>query len=368
MCKVPPVSQTSRRSLRAALVALCLALGVALCSGASAQSIAYLEPTLIGLTVPTISHNRSGAAYNGSVFRDGTSASTAFWDDVLLTSLSFGTVKRRAGGAVTFNAARGDIQGVQAARVRDYVGTGVNVDYGYYDDNVDGNSDPITKSGVLAPGTNPEGYRESTSASIQNRAIARALGDLSITEGYDTEDGSTGAPVTASVDLLFQKGIRDNNASADNQPELVFFERGANSQYRIQLIIGGTWDNPTLATKYVDVDSSNSSQAWNSGEYILTHEIADGNPSASGQELAISGFDLSDFGLTTNDAVYGVRITSLNSSGVDIFGAFATGTSSSQWVTVPPSLLPTSNTPEPPVRSVLLVGGVACLVLRRWRK
>jgi hypothetical protein len=274
---------------------------------------------------------------NGS--RNGLSAANAFVDDAVLVTLVF------PGGS--YSAGQGKFRAVKWARVLSGA-AGVNAEYGDLDNGADGNPNPFVTAGIVAEGVPvPLATQESVDPAIQNPAIAAAFGSLSLVQGVDGEG------TDYVIDLIFQDGILDNSSAADTAPELAFFERGVNSSFRVTLILGGTPQNPVLHPVSVDVLFS---QMWASGVWIDTAEIG------GGQQLGVVGLDLNDFSLPANTPVYGVRITSINGTGADLYGNFLAALNTNQFVPLPDEL----NVPEPATMPLMAVALVAIgLGLRR---
>ena len=293
---------------------------------------APLKPTSLTWTVPAGSNNTG---------LDGTSTKP-YKDDVLLETLVF--------NGFTYERSESSFVRVLRAMVltnRD----AINAEYGDLDSNSDGNATPFVKAGIIPEGTAlPDATRESVDPAIQDAAIAHAFDSFSLVEGVDGEGANY------SMRLIFDKGIVDNSLEADFLPELVFFERGSNSSFSIRAIIGGTWDAPTYAPLTVSILTTN---LWASNLYIDTIEIG------SGQRLGVAGIDLNDFWTAGNapEAVFGYELTSLNSSGADVYGQFMSAESWRQFVNLPDGLA----IPEP--GSIALFGlGFGVLVLRRRKR
>lgn len=270
----------------------------------------------------TFTYSRTGTAT--SLTSTQTGASTAFVDDVLLRSITFAGVTFQRNS--TYNI-------VEAVRVRVTSGrANINAEFGDQDlannGGSDGNPNPFVSAGVATTGTNLSGetnaIRESQDPYIQDRALSAAFNSLSISQGTDGE-------AAHAYRLTFDQGIVDNNNATDNVPELIFFERGSNSAFSLRAITGGTFDAPTFAPTTVSV-AGNTATETPSGVFIDTSET----PTA--QQLGVVGIDLNEFGLTAGQAIYGFDLTTDN-TGADIYGNFATGTTS-QFRTTPAALVP----------------------------
>ena len=220
---------------------------------------AVLKPTSVNFTVPTNSQNGT---------RNGNSAGQAYVDDVLLNNITFGGTTFRSNS----NINNSQFRAVERVNVRSSGASNVNAEFGDNDTGSDGNPNPFVSAGKSAEGVPvPENIRESTDPSIQSSSIKAAYNSLSVSQGVDGEGPEY------NLQLIFQNGVTDNSSTADQVPELVFFERG----------------------KFID-----------------TIEVD------SGQELGVVGIDLNDFGLAANQVLYGVSVTSINGSGADLYGQF----------------------------------------------
>ncbi len=291
---------------------------------------AIIQPNSIAVSVPSGSN-------------DPTSPYT---DDVLLDQLVFGSVRyRRLDNA---------LRAVMYAKVY-YQRTGVNADFGDNDDGDDGNPNPFVAAGLISPTeTLTDALRESTVPSIQDAAIRAALATFSLSQGVDGENTDYG------IDLLFSQGVRDDRPNrSDRTPELVFFERGANSSFTVRAILGGTLDNPLVS----DAITISSTMLWQTSFQINTIEIDEG------QALGAIAIDASDFTLNGvsigNAIVYGVRITSTDTSGADIFGVFALSNNPNRFSDLPAGM----GVPEPAPAATLALGlGLLALcAIRRKR-
>lgn len=310
---------------RLLLVSLPLALAPCLLCGQGVIDIVDLD-----FSVPLDGNNGT---------RDGSSASQAFVDDILLEKISILT----GSGLEEFVVADGEVVVGQAAYVRSGAQY-VNAEFGDLDDGADGNPNPFVEIGIVAEGDPVSSMvSESTDPAIQGPAISAAVSSYSLVQGVDGE----GPPFT--FDVIFSQGVLDNNDAADAIPEFVLLERGLNSAYSLRAIIGGTVENPIYSDS-VDVPVS-AQQA--TGIWIDTNEIG------GGQQLASYGVDASSFGIDPGTAIYGLSITSTGSGGADITAQFITAQNVSQLVPVLPSL------PEPSSVVLLLVG--SCIFLRRNR-
>jgi len=266
-----------------------------------------LFPNGVTTTVPAGSNNTG----------NGSSVGQAFTDDVLLDTITFGGTTFNSASNLRFVRRVGVVSGRN----------NINAEFGDDDDASDGDTNPFVKAGVAAETDDLTGnnnpIRESTDPAIQDPAIREAFNSLSLNEGIDGEGG------LFSFDLIFTDGLTDSNSAVDAVPELVFFERGDNSDFRLQAIVGGTFDAPVFAPKTVEVDSD---PLANTGIFINTTEIN------NGQELAAYGLDLNDFFVGPPQTVFGVRTIAFNNTGPDLYGAFISATDTDQFVPVPPDL------------------------------
>lgn len=288
---------------------------------------AAVSITGITFTVPSSGNNGTLA---------GTSASTAFVDDIFLDSISYD-----AGGGATgqFDVSSGEVIVGQAAIVRSGASF-VNAEFGDQDTNDDGNPNPFFDLGIGSYDLPvPSSISESTDPAIQNAAITNAVASYSLTQGVDGEGPAF------TFDVIFENGVLDNDAGSDLVPELVFLERGFNSSYSLRAIIGGTQDNPIYSSSV----SVSVSDQQGTGIYINTNEIG------SGQQLAAYGIDASDFGLTAGQAIFGVSITSTGGTGADITAQFITAASPDLIEELPPEL-DNPAVPEPSGVLLLLLG------------
>jgi len=266
----------------------------------STAAVAAQQPDRLRFSVPGGTNNASGAQIFDCSRSGGNldcPVTSDFTDDILLEEIEF--------GGTTFSASAGEIVPGAASRVIDEdVSGSVNAEYGDDDDDSDGDDDPFSKSG------NPGADQESTDPSIRDPAIQAAFSNLSVSEGVDGEGQNY------TLRFAFDKGVIDNDPGPDNQPEVIFFERGLNSDTRIQLITGGTFENPELS----DVLVISRGELIDSGISIDTVEIG------GGQALGVVGVDLSEFSGggfdPATDAVFGMDFGSAG-GGADLFGGIA---------------------------------------------
>jgi len=279
---------------------------------AAESQAALVLPTAITVSEPAGSNNPANGAYT---------------DDVFLASLTF--------PGVVFSS------GASFSAVRDFVvlegRQNINAEWGDADDGADGDDNPFIKAG-LDPAD-----QESIVPSIQEPALINAFNSLSLSEMSDGE-GENGA---LAFKVLFQAGLMDNDPSSlDAVPELVFFERDMNDSFDIEVIVGGTFDDPL----YSDPFSVNSGDFWPSDISVNTTEIGDA------QEIGVAGIDLNDFGLGAGAIAYGFRLT-VTAGGPDLNGFFLSTDDPANF------LPPLDATPMPLPSSLLLMlvglGGIA---------
>lgn len=272
---------------------------------------------------------------SNNVGRNGISAASAFVDDIILDTITF--------SGVTFSRTQGALSYAQQATVtsgREYI----NAEYGDSDTGSDANPNPYVAAGIISEGTPlSNSTRESTDPAIQDRAITAAFNSLSLAQGIDGESAASYA-----YQAIFQQGIVDNNLTVDSVPEIVFFERGVDADFTVQVITGGTFALPIFAPTTITVARANLTP---SGFFIDTIEIP------TGEQLGVVGFDLNDFGLIADEVIYGVSVTSINNSGADIYGQVLTAENTSQFRPVPSALSETA-VPEPAtiVSSIMALG------------
>lgn len=297
----------------------------------------YLAPSRVDVVSPSGTYNGTLNSANPAETRNGSSPSRAYVDDILLDRITF------SGG--DFQSS--DIVTVQEARVT-AANENVNAEFGDLDNGRDNNPNPFVSANLANEGAAISlATQESTDPNIQNPAIRASFNTLSLSQGVDGEDAAN-----YSYNLIFQQGIVDNNSAVDQTPELVLFERGRNSDFSVQAITGGTSDSPTFSSNTISVARGNMAAT---GIYIDTSEIG------NGQELGVVGFDLNDFGsLATinapgNNTLYGIRVTSLNNSGADMYGQFLTAQNTSNLRPVPRQLVPFNFSP-----------GLGILALGAW--
>jgi hypothetical protein len=311
--------------------------------GLLAVCILVAAPLQAGLA---IFQSMVAAPLPGSNDFDG---SDGYSDDIILNQLQFQ-------GALFTNPA-GQFRSVQHATVvsgREYA----NAEYGDHDDGADGNPHPYVSAGIVNEGETPsDTLRQSTNPAIQDPAIAAAFNGFSLSQGVDGENQNY------TIDLIFDDGISDDNSGAsDTVPELIFFERGLNSDIEVQLIIGGTIDSPILSPLSQSVYEPGTGGGVY--EFAATGYSIDTIEIGGGQELGVAGLDLSDFFTGPVQPAYGVRFTSIG-GGADVYGMFLSALNpSTQFEPVPPGLTPV---PEPGTYALVAVGLIALGLIRRRR-
>ena len=219
-----------------------------------------------------------------------TDTTSPFTDDVLLESLRFGTTTYDGTGGA-FSVARR----FEVLTGRDQI----NAEWGDTDTAADGDPDPFTKAGF------PAGDQETTDPAVQDQTLLNAFNSRSLSEITDGEGQSR-----AAFKVLFEQSLAFDDVGGDGLPDLVFFERGRNDVFEVELITGGSFANPTLSAP-LTIDSAEFSDA----EFAVnTLEIG------NAQTMGVGGLDLSDFGLGPGDSAFGFRLTT--DDGPDLGGFF----------------------------------------------
>ena len=263
-----------------------------------------------------------GTSGTGSALTSSQTATTAFVDDIILNSITFGS----GATATTINAATGLRPGLSNSRGSGAVVTAgrnlISATYGDSDTDTDGNPNPFVTSGnpTIAYTATPN-----QTPSVQDTAIQAAYSSLSLSQGISSPGQGGGAGLNDyTFKLLFENGIVDNSSAVDNIPELIIFERGTvgstQSDYTVRAITGGTFANPTFSNGVQVLRGAQTP----SGIFINTAD------STAAEQINFAGIDLNDFGITANEVVYGIEFTSNNGSGADIFGLALTAASPTQ--------------------------------------
>ncbi|WP_210529947.1 exosortase-dependent surface protein XDP2 [Rubellimicrobium arenae] len=296
-----------------------------------AYPVTEASATVIQPTAVTVSRPAGSAA--------PTNNGTAYSDDVLLESVTFGS--GTISGSASFSAVR---------RFEVLTGrTNINAEFGDNDTAADGDPNPFVKAGLVSAGqTVSATLQESTDPAIQDTALLNVFNSRSLSEMSDGESGAF------SFKLLFENGLRDDNPFAfDDTPELLFVERGGNDpNIQIEAIIGGTFENPIYSSAYI----FGSTSFWKSPISVDTVEI--GGP----QVLTFGGIDLNDLKLGSDAVVYGLRVTALN-GGADLNGMFLSAADPSRFLS-PLDQQPAS-VPLPASMPLLLCATGALALLRR---
>lgn len=299
-------------------------VGLALLQSCASAFAATISITSITTELPT------GTQTTGT----GTAANP-YTDDLLISTIT--------AGGVTFSRDLGQIVRGNNAFVRSFASS-VNAEFGDDDDGSDGDPNPFVAAGLLNEGDLlTSQLRESTDPSIQNPSISAAVNSFSLSQGVDGEGSDY------VLDILFELGVNDNAAGLDPVAEFLIFERGMNSDVRLQAIVGGTPENPTVLNTTFDILRGDFT---GTGIHIDTIEIG------SSQQLGAAAIDLDDLGVASGQQVFGLRITSLNGSGADIPALFALA-QNPVTQTSPPL------TPEPTTPVLFLLG---TLFLARRRR
>ncbi len=301
-----------------------------------------VAPTSITVSVPAGSNNAQADGSTQTYSLPATapiSAANTYVDDVLLQSITFsGTtftstnlLRDTQRFEVTAGRANINAEYGQGGTTASYIGGTATIT----DTNSDTNPNPFVSSGSSTEGTYvPAATRESVNPIIQDAALQAAFNSLSISQGIDGELLTN----AYTYRTIFDQGVVDSSTILDDVPELIFFERGLNSNYTVRAITGGTFANPTFAGNTVTLLQT---QHTASGIFIDTVEIN------AGQQLGIVGIDLNEFGITAaNTAIYGIELTSTdgNNAGADIYGQFASASNTANFRTVPSNL---AAVPEP---------------------
>lgn len=275
------------------LVAAC-----AVCAFALPAVAGPLAPSALTIDVPFGTNNPGDVGTN--ITPD---PSLVYVDDIYIHAMTF--------GSQTFLGGNQNLRGALDAEVTSGFGN-VNVEWGDSDTASDGDPNGMAKIGQ------PASLKESTDPTIQNPGLLTVFSDDSLTEMTDGESG------THSYKVLFRNGILDNDNGIDPIPEIVFFERGRNDVFTIELILGGSFEAPVLSAP-LRIDSGDF---YDLGMRVNTTEIG------GTQTLGVAGFDLNDWGLDAGQIAFGFVFTG---GGADLSGVFASG---DEQQFVPPIPLP----------------------------
>src|SRR6056297_127481 len=219
-------------------LATCVLIAFAWALNAGAQT----SPDRMTVTIPAGTNNSAGSGtftcdQPGNQDRlecDGALDGATSTDDILLSTIRFGPNNNR----VTFNGSSGEIiPGLASVFLAGGGGTNVNAEWGDNDDNDDGNNNPFVKAGYAGAS------QESTDIDVINATLLQVFRTLNIMEGVDGEDENF------RLELIFERGVRDNNGGAlDAIPEVIIFERGLNSDVAVQLLLadGGVTNELTI--------------------------------------------------------------------------------------------------------------------------
>src|SRR6056297_1004999 len=263
---------------------------------------AQTQPTNMSVVIPVGTNNAAGAgafscdSSGGALSCTGSLSNTSSTDDIYLTGITF--------DGVTFDGIAGEIiPGLASVFLEGGGGTNVNAEWGDEDDNNDQDDDPFIKAGYPIPPSD----QETQDIDTINATLLQVFRTLNIMEGVDGEDQAF------RLELIFERGVRDNNSANDSIPEIIIFERGLNSDVAIQLLLadGGITDEIVIGERdFLDA-----------GFNADTIEIGGDQPmGVAGVDLTLfsgGGFD------PANDTVIGVRFGSAG-GGADIFGVFGT--------------------------------------------
>lgn len=254
----------------------------ALAGVSTAEAATVLTPSNIIVSTPSGSNDTSNP----------------YTDDVLLDSLTFdGTV---------YDGTQGSFSAVSRFEVLTGRG-GINAEWGDTDDGSDGDDTPFAKAGY------PDADQETTDPTIQDAALLNAFNSRSLSEITDGEGSSgQGGDEPSSFKVEFAQSLSFDDVGNDGLPDVLFFERGMNDIFDVELITGGTFENPV----YSDTVRINSGDFVSAGFSINTVEIA------NAQEMGVGGFDLADFGLGSGDTAFGFRLAEQEGTGPDLGGFF----------------------------------------------
>lgn len=283
-------------------------------SAALASSVAYAAPL----------HPEAIETYTSEAAR---SLGNPYRDDVYLGGIVFG------GTQYTFSENMVAIAEFEVLSGR----ASVNAEWGDWDDAQDGDASPFVKAGF------DPSLQETLDPLIQDLTLKHVFNSNSLTEMSDGEGGSI-----FSFKAAFSQSLVDNVFGLDAQPELVLFERGGNDRFDMRLIVGGSFEDPSVSD-WLAVDSK---QFAPSGIYVDTVEIA------APQEIGVGGFDIDQFDLPEGTRVYGLEIRTRDGTGPDLNGMFLTAETVAS---MGPPLLPV-----PVETSALLLGLSAPGVLLGW--
>lgn len=296
----------------------------------------YTSATTVVLTVVFLAGTAAAAPLLPSSVAFSTpsgSTDTAdpFTDDVYLDGLTF---TAPGGGTVFYDATLGSFSAARTFTITQGR-TKFNAEWGDNDTGADGDPDPFTKAGF------PGAAQETTDPVIQDAALLNAFNSRSLSEITDGESAGTGQFVVS-----FENSLAFDDVGDDGLPDIVFFERGGNDVFEVEIMIGGTLASPVFSAPL----SINSAEFAATGLSIDTLEIANAQP------LTVAGFDLAAFGLGAGDIAGGFRLTT--TGGPDLGGFFLAAED--------PTLFgpPIPTVPLPPA-ALLLLGGLSGLALLR---
>ncbi|MGF1554469.1 MAG: exosortase-dependent surface protein XDP2 [Paracoccaceae bacterium] len=260
-----------------------------------------------------------------------TDTTSPFTDDVLLDSLTF---TAPGGGEVVYDGTTGSFSVARSFEVTQGRSK-FNAEFGDNDTDADGDPAPFTKAGF------PGAAQETTDPTIQDAALLNAFNSRSLSEITDGESAGTGQFVVG-----FENTLTFDDVGGDGLPDIVFFERGGNDEFDVELITGGTLAAPVFSDP-LTIDSGDFASA---GFSIDTVEIG------NSQLLTVAGFDLAAFGLGAGDRAGGFRLTA--DDGPDLGGFFLATEDPEDFGA------PLPDVPLPPA-AMLLLGSLGGLVLLR---
>lgn len=282
------------------------------------KHIKYLTAfSVVGIFVTSALPANAIATFNSisvSTPSGSNDTSNPYTDDVLVDTLNFSDATFEANGS-NGNSFR-SVQRLKVTGDRSQT----NAEWGINDDGNDGNDTPFAKAGFAGES------QETTDSKIQDATLLEAFNSRSLSEMADGEDqGNFG------YKMIFENGLTDDNDNPDDVPEIILFERGLNDEFNIQLITGGTFDDPDLTNTFTTTPNSNAFTP--TGIEVETVEIE-----GSTQEIGVLGLDFNDFGLSSGETVYGIKINAPDGEGPDLNGAFLASEDPSRFEDVPSTL------------------------------
>jgi hypothetical protein len=263
----------------------------------------------------------------------GSNDTTApFTDDVMLDTLTF----ELSSGTTVFDRTVGGFSTARTFKI-DRGRMKFNAEWGDADTDSDGDGTPFQKIGQ------PDADQETTDPTVQDAAILEVFKTRSLSEMIDGEGAGEGV-----FTVTFEDSLAFDDVGGNDLADIVFFERGGNDAYTIELIVG------RAGGRYVFSDAlvTGSTDYWDSGLQTDTVEID------NTQTIHVGGYDFSSFGLGSGDVVSGFRLTATEGNGPDFAGFFLiTDDAGSFRPAISPVPLPAGLT--------LMLGALGCLPLLR---